>query len=498
MSAPTASTIPPAPAAQRHARVLIVGSGFSGIAMAIHLRRAGIEDVVILERAASLGGTWRDNAYPGCACDVESVLYSLSFAPNPDWSRTFSPQPEISAYLDRVARKHDVVRLVRFNENVTGAVLDERAAHWIVSASSGAWTAGALVLANGALSDARIPALPGLQDFAGPTFHTAQWDHRVALAGKRVAVIGTGASAIQVIPSIQPLVAQLTVFQRTPSWVMWRHDRAIPAWQRALFRRAPLVQRALRLAEYVRHELLFLPFRHGWARRIAEAVIGRHLKRQVRDPALRDALTPRYAIGCKRLVLSDDYYPAMAQPNVSLVTGEITRIAPHGVVTADGRTHAADVLVLATGFRVTDWLLAPIIRGRAGRTLADAWQGSPKAYMGTTVAGFPNLFTLMGPNTGLGHSSVLMMVESQIRHAVQLLSLTAQRGARVVEPTAEAQARFVRWMDESHATTVWNRGGCSSWYLDRTGRNSALWPFGVGKFRRTVERVRLEDYVFMP
>lgn len=325
---------------------------------------------------------------------------------------------------------------------------------------------------------------------------TRWWDHRVALAGKRVAVIGTGASAIQVIPAIQPLVSQLTVFQRTPSWVMWRHDRPIPAWQRALFRRVPIVQRALRLAQYLRHELLFLPFRHPWARRIAEAVIGRHLTRQGRDPALREALTPRYAIGCKRLLLSDDYYPAMAQPNVSLVTGAITRIAPHGVVTADGRTHDVDVLVLATGFRVTDWLLAPVIRGRGGRTLADAWQGSPKAYMGTTVAGFPNLFTLMGPNTGLGHSSVLMMVESQIRHVTQLLAMTAQRGARVAEPTAEAQARFVRWMDESLAITVWNRGGCSSWYLDRTGRNSALWPFGVGKFRRTVGRVRANDYLF--
>jgi cation diffusion facilitator CzcD-associated flavoprotein CzcO len=477
-------------------RVVIVGSGFSGVAMAIALRKAGITDVVILERAASLGGTWRDNAYPGCACDVESVLYSLSIAPNPDWSRTFSPQPEIRDYLDRVARDHDVVRLIRFNENVTGASFDERSARWTISASSGDWTADALVLANGALSDPRVPDLPGLSEFAGPVFHTAQWDHRVALAGKRVAVIGTGASAIQVIPAIQPLVSQLTVFQRTPSWVMWRHDRPIPRWQRTLFRRVPLVQRALRFAQYLRHEFLFLPFRHPWARRIAEAVIGRHLTRQVRDPALREALTPHYAIGCKRLLLSDDYYPAMAQPNVSLVTGRIARIAPQGVVTSDGRTHDADVLVLATGFRVTDWLLAPVIRGRGGRTLADAWQGSPKAYMGTTVAGFPNLFTLMGPNTGLGHSSVLMMVEAQIRHTVQLLAMTAQRGARAAEPTPEAQDRFVRWMDKSLATTVWNRGGCSSWYLDRTGRNSTLWPFGVGKFRRTVSRVRANDYEF--
>lgn len=496
MSAPTSSATLPTPPAHGHVRVLIVGSGFSGIAMAIHLRRAGIEDVVILERAASLGGTWRDNAYPGCACDVESVLYSLSFAPNPDWSRTFSPQPDIRAYLERVAREHDVVRLIRFNENVTGAHFDERSTRWTISGSSGDWTADALVLANGALSDPRIPTLPGLQDFAGPKFHTAQWDHRVALAGQRVAVIGTGASAIQVIPAIQPLVSQLTVFQRTPSWVMPRWDRANSARRRALYRRFPLTQKALRLLQYVRHEALFVPFRHPWARRFAEGVIGLHLRYQVRDPSLRAALTPHYAIGCKRLLLSDDYYPAMTQPNVSLVTAAITRIVPNGVVTADGRTHDADVLVLATGFRVTDWLLAPVIRGRGGRTLADAWQGSPKAYMGTTVTGFPNLFTLMGPNTALGHSSVLMMMETQIRHVLQLLALTARRGARVAEPTAEAQAQFVRWMDENLATTVWNRGGCSSWYLDRTGRNSTLWPFGVGRFRRTVSRVRVGDYLF--
>lgn len=495
MFAPTTSAIPLASAAHGHVRVLIVGSGFSGIAMAIHLRHAGIEDVVILERAASLGGTWRDNAYPGCACDVESVLYSLAFAPNPDWSRTFSPQPEIQDYLERVAAEHDVVRLIRFDENVTGATFDEHTARWAVSTPKGEWTADALVLANGALSDPRIPDLPGLSDFAGPAFHTAQWDHRVSLKGKRVAVIGTGASAIQVIPAIQPLVSRLTVLQRTASWVMPRWDRTNSARRRALYRRFPLTQQALRLLQYLRHEALFAPFRHPWARRFAEAVIGLHLRHQVRDPSLRAALTPRYAIGCKRLLLSDDYYPAMTRPNVSLVTDAITRIVPHGVVTADGRTHEADVLVLATGFRVTDWLLAPVIRGRGGRTLADAWQGSPKAYMGTTVAGFPNLFTLMGPNTGLGHSSVLMMMETQIRHVLQVLALTARRGARVAEPTAAAQAQFVRWMDESLATTVWNQGGCSSWYLDRTGRNSTLWPFGVGKFRRTVGRVRESDYL---
>lgn len=480
----------------RSTQVVIVGSGFSGIAMAIALRKAGITDVVILERAASLGGTWRDNAYPGCACDVESVLYSLSFAPNPDWSRTFSPQPEIRAYLDRVAESFGIVPLIRFGENVTGASWNEAAWWWTVTSTSGAWQCDSIVLANGPLSDPAVPAIPGLGTFAGPAFHTAQWDPSVSLDGKRVAVIGTGASAIQVIPAIQPVLGKLVVLQRSAAWVIPRHDRVVSAWRRALHRRVPFTQQAPRLLQYLRHEALFAPFRHDAARQLAEAVFGLHLKRQVRDPALRRALTPHYAIGCKRLLLSDDYYPAMTQPNVSLVTSAIERVVPQGIVTADGRTHEVDVIVLATGFRATDWLLAPVIRGRGGVSLADAWAGSPKAYMGTTVAGFPNLFTLLGPNTGLGHSSVLMMAEAQIAHAIEVLALTTQRGARSAEPTAEAQAQFVRWMNESLATTVWNRGGCTSWYLDRTGRNSALWPFGVGKFRQTVRRVRAKDYLF--
>ena len=318
----------------------------------------------------------------------------------------------------------------------------------------------------------------------------------MSLDGKRVAVIGTGASAIQVIPAIQPAVQSLVVLQRSAAWVIPRHDRAHAPWAHALYRRLPISQALLRLLQYLRHEALFLPFRHTFARRVAEWLIGLHLRRQVRDPALRRALTPRYGVGCKRLLLSDDYYPAMTQRNVALVTSAIERITPHGVVTADGRTYEVDVIVLATGFRVTDWLLAPVICGRNGQTLADAWQGSPKAYMGTTVAGFPNLFTLLGPNTGLGHSSVLMIAEAQIAHVMQVLTLTDSRGAACAEPTARAQAQFVEWLDRSLATTVWNRGGCKSWYLDGTGRNSALWPFGVGKFRRTVARVRPGDYEF--
>jgi cation diffusion facilitator CzcD-associated flavoprotein CzcO len=491
-------SLPGNPDTPRSARILIIGSGFAGIGMAIKLRERGITDIVILERAADLGGTWRDNRYPGCACDVESTLYSYSFAPNPDWSRTFSPQPEIQAYLRRVATEHGIVPLVRFKEEVTGARWDEGASEWSVTSTSGEWRAQSVVMANGALSDPIVPALPGLASFTGPAFHTAQWDTSIPLEGKRVAIVGTGASAIQVIPAIQPKVAKLVVLQRTPPWVLPRFDRAVPAWRRALYARVPLVQRLLRALLHLRHELLFQPFRHPSLRRLFERLVGLHLRHQVRDPALRSALTPSYALGCKRLLLSDDHYPALTQPNVEVVTSPISGIGPRSITTADGRTHDVDVLVLATGFRVTDPILAPLVVGRGGTSLADAWQGSPKAYMGTTVAGFPNLFMLMGPNTGLGHSSVILMAEAQFEHVLGVLALAESRGVRALEPRAEAQSRFVEWIDESLATTVWNAGGCKSWYLDRTGRNSALWPFGVDRFRRTVTRVVANDYTAVP
>ena len=429
---------------------------------------------------------------------MESTLYSLSFAPNPDWSRTFAPQGEILAYLRRVADEHGVTPLIRFNETVTGARWDDAAREWVVRSTSGEWRAQALVMANGALSDPILPRVPGMETFEGPAFHTAHWDAAARLDGLRVAVIGTGASAIQVVPALQPRVARLVVVQRTPAWVMPRHDRAVPAWRRAMYLRFPATQRLVRAALHLRHELLFQPFRHATIRRVAEWVIGGHLRRQVRDPALRARLTPDYGIGCKRLLLSDDYYPALTRSNVDVVTSPLASVGPRQITTADGATHEVDAIVYATGFRVTDPLLAPVVHGRDGRSLADAWAGSPKAHMGTTVAGFPNLFILMGPNTGLGHSSVLMMAEAQFEHILGVLALAETAGARVAEPRAEAQARFVAWVDRANATTVWNAGGCTSWYLDRTGRNSALWPYGVDRFRRTVGRVRHEDYALAP
>lgn len=483
-------------ASVRRARIVIIGGGFSGIGMAVRLRQQGITDFVILERASAIGGTWRDNSYPGCACDVQSVLYSFSFAPNPDWSRTYSQQPEIWAYLQRCVRDFDVGRHIVFDANVTSAAWDDDAQQWTVTTTEQRWLADVVVMASGPLSDPVMPSIDGLELFAGTTFHSSRWDHACDLRGKRVAVIGTGASAIQFVPKIQPVVGRLDLFQRTPPWVLPRKDKAIPEWRRALYRTIPLVQRAERAMVYAGREALHFPFRHMSAAGIVEWEAKRHLRRQISDPALRARLVPSYRIGCKRILVSDDYYPSLQQPNVSVVTDAITSIVPAGVVTADGLTHAADVIILGTGFRATDPPLASVVVGRDGRSLADAWRGSPQAYMGTSHVGFPNFFFLLGPNTALGHSSVMLMVEAQIDHALSVLQLMEARGAGAVEPDADAQRRYVAAIDVRLAATTWNSGGCRSWYLDVTGRNSTLWPDGVGAFRRTVATAQSDDYHF--
>jgi cation diffusion facilitator CzcD-associated flavoprotein CzcO len=466
-----------------HLRVAIVGGGFGGLGAAIRLKRDGIEDFLVFERADDLGGTWRDNSYPGCACDVPSHLYSFSFAPNPGWSRSFSGQPEIWAYLRRCAERFGVLPHVRFGHEVRAATWDDSAGHWLVETAGGAWTADALISAAGPLSEPAVPDLPGLDTFAGTAFHSARWDHGHDLAGRQVAVIGTGASAIQFVPRIQPEVARLRLFQRTAPWIIPRGDRAFTAAERALFRTVPAAQKVARAAVFATQEFSAIGFLHPRLLRQAQRVAVRHLRRSVPDPRLRATLTPDYTMGCKRVLRSDDYLPALTRPNVDVVTSGIREVRPQGIVTADGVEHPADTIIFGTGFHATDAPIAERIRGRGGRTLAEVWQGSPRAYLGTSVSGFPNLFLLLGPNTGLGHTSVVYIMESQLPYV-----LGALRHGGIVEPRPEVQRAFVDEVDRRMRGTVWAVGGCTSWYIDRTGRNSTIWPGFASAFRRRLRR----------
>jgi cation diffusion facilitator CzcD-associated flavoprotein CzcO len=475
-------------------RIAIVGGGFGGLGAGIELKRQGLEDFVIFERAGDVGGTWRDNRYPGCACDVQSHLYSFSFAPNPDWTHTYSPQPEIYDYLKRCARAFGLSAHIRLNHAVRAAAWDEGAQRWRIETTHGTWTARVLVLASGALSEPTTPEIDGLERFAGKVFHSARWEPGYDLAGRRVAVIGTGASAIQIVPAIQPHVAQLHVFQRTPPWIMPRRDRSFSERERDLYRRFPLVQRARRASIYLFRELLVVGFRHPGLARLVEHVALRHLERSVPDPVLRAKLTPRYAIGCKRVLVSNDYLPALTRRNVELVADGVAAVRERAIVGGDGIERPVDAIILCTGFRATDPPLAEHVRGRGGQTLAAVWAGSPQAHLGTTVAGFPNLFILAGPNTGLGHSSVVYMLEAQIAHLLGALDHMERHGIAVLEPRGAAQAAYVAEVQRRMVGTVWTAGGCASWYLDRKGRNAALWPDFTWRFRRRAARFDPGDY----
>ncbi|HEX8392975.1 MAG TPA: NAD(P)/FAD-dependent oxidoreductase [Longimicrobium sp.] len=480
--------------AETRTGIIIIGSGFGGLGMAIRLRQEGRDDFLILERAGDVGGTWRDNTYPGAACDVQSHLYSFSFALNPEWSHSFSRQPEIQAYLRRTAEEYEILPRVRFHHEVTSAEWDEAAGHWRVRAAGRDFAAPVLVMAAGALSDPMIPAIPGLDAFRGRAFHSSQWDHAYDLAGKRVAVIGTGASAIQFVPAIQPVVGRLHLFQRTPPWIIPRHDRPLGRAGQALFRRVPAAQKAVRAGIYLAREAFVFGFRNPRAMAVAQRTALRHLRRSVPDPVLRAKLTPDFTMGCKRVLLSNDYLPALTRPNVEVVTDAIAEIRARSIITRDRVEREVDAIILGTGFRPTDPPLAPVTRGREGRTLAEAWKGSPQAHLGTTVAGFPNLFILLGPNTGLGHTSVVYMIEAQLEHVIRALRHMRETGVAALEPRPEAQAAFVAEVDRRMRGTVWTHGGCASWYLDETGRNSTLWPDFTWRFRRRLSRFDPSEY----
>ncbi|MBK1783409.1 flavin-containing monooxygenase [Prauserella cavernicola] len=478
----------------RRVRIAIVGAGFGGLGAAISLKRAGFEDFVVLERAGDVGGTWQANTYPGAQCDIPSILYSFSFAPNPAWSRLYPLQREIHEYLRRCARDFGVLPHLRLRHELLDARWDESARMWRLRTDRGRWDAEILVGALGPFSEPAVPDLPGLERFQGTVFHSARWDHEHDLTGERVGVLGTGASAVQIVPRVQPRAGTLTVFQRTPTWIMPHPDRPMDGWPRRVFERVPAVQSLARTGLDLMQEALVPGLVHRPRLLKGLEWLGRaHLRRQVRDAGLRAKLTPTHDFGCKRPTFSNAYYPALAAPNAEVVTEPIAEVVPTGVVTADGRTHELDTLVLGTGFRMTDHPAYTLLRGRDGRSLAEVWDGSPRAYLGTTVAGFPNFFLLLGPNSVV-YTSQVVTIEAQVAYVLSCLREMERQRLAVLEVREDAQRRFVREVDRGLAGSVWNTGGCTSYYRDHTGRNVTFYPGFNRRFRARTRRVDLTDY----
>ncbi|MGW0005381.1 flavin-containing monooxygenase [Nocardia grenadensis] len=477
-----------------HHGIVVLGAGFGGIGLAIKLREAGFDDLVLLERADDLGGTWQANTYPGCACDVPSQLYSYSFAPNPDWSRTYGKQREILEYLRQVATDHDVVRHIRLGTELTEARWDEAAQLWRIQTSRGPLTADFFISAAGVFAEAKYPELPGIERFEGTTFHSLHWDHEHDLTGERVAVIGTGASAVQFVPEIAPRVAALTVFQRSAPWIVPRMDRPTLGVERTLLRRLPLAQKAIRGTWYTLIEGFGLVgfvdnrFRHPYE------MLGRlQLLRQIRDPQLRRKATPDYIIGCKRAIFSDAYLPALDRTNVEVVTDGIAEVRPRSLLTRAGAEIPVDTIIYGTGFTPIPTAFERIV-GRDDVSIADLYHKRPQTYLGAAMAGFPNFFCTLGPFGAAGNQSAIFMLESQIAYIVDALQTLRARGARRVEVRQETQDSFVEEMARRSADTVWLTGGCQSYYTTPDGGNAGLYPNWSFEYRRRTKQFDAESY----
>jgi cation diffusion facilitator CzcD-associated flavoprotein CzcO len=481
---------------RRHLGVLIIGSGFAGLGATIRLRKDGRDDFLVVERGSEVGGTWRDNTYPGAACDVPSHLYSYSFELNPHWSRSFSPQPEIQHYLRSVAAKYNVGEKHLFDTEVTLATWDQETARWLVDTTNGNFSADVLISAVGALCEPALPAIKGIENFRGELFHSARWNHSADLKGKRVALIGTGASAIQVGPAIAGDVAHLDVYQRTAPWVMPRHDRTYSKVESLAYRHVPFLQRAAREAIYWGREAFVLGF--AFEPRILQAaqrIAERNIAKAIKDPQLRAAVTPDWQIGCKRILISNTWYPMLAQDNVDLVTDGIVEVRENAVVTADGTVREVDAIIVATGFHVTDSPTYQRIVGRDGRSLASVWdEQGQQAYKGAAVAGFPNLLFVVGPNTGLGHSSMVYMIESHLNYLSDALKTVSARQLATFEVRPDVQRTYNENLRKHMDRTIWKTGGCASWYLDKHGNNTTLWPRFTFLFRRQTRRFDVAAY----
>ena len=476
-------------------RIAIIGTGFGGLCMAMQLVRAGIRSFTLFEKAATLGGTWRDNTYPGAACDVQSHLYSYSFEPKSDWSRKFGTQAEIRQYLEDCARKYDLYGHIRFESEVSGAVFDDALQNWRLDLATGVSDVFDVVItACGQLNRPAWPNIPGRDAFTGPSFHSARWDHTVDLRGRHVAVIGTGASAIQFVPRIVDRVGRLKLFQRSGAWVVSKPDRPFKRFEQRLFARFPLLDRVYRTLIYWKNESRALAFtRFGFLLETFAWKARFEAWRQMRDADKRRRLIPDYKIGCKRILLASDWYPAIDRDNLDLITDDIDHIEADAVVTKDGTRHAADVLIYGTGFQATDFLAPMAITGRNGASLNAAWRDGAEAYKGISVSGFPNLFILYGPNTNLAHSSIVFMLESQVRYVMQCIETLREPAVATMDVRAERQQAYNRDVQERLDGTVWT-AGCDSWYTTASGKQTNNWPDFTFAFRRMTARLAREDY----
>ena len=478
-------------------RVIIIGGGFSGLGVAIQLLNKGITDFAILEKAKQLGGTWRENTYPGCACDVPSHFYSYSYAPKTSWSRVFAEQAEIQAYLLEVAERFKVLPHVKLETEALRTDWDPIRRRWSVQTNKGLLEAQFIVMGQGPLHEPKLPNVPGIDTFTGTTFHSARWNHAHDLRGKKVAVIGTGSSAIQFVPKIQPKVERLTLFQRTAPWVLPKPDHAIPAAEEWALRNVPGLRLALRGTIYGATELLQLAQRRPPVMRRLQGIAEWHIQRQVKDPEIRRAVTPSFTLGCKRLLLSNTYYPAIQAPNAELVPLGVSRITPTGVVDSRGVERAVDTIIFGTGFHVTDTKTPDRVYGVDGKSVGETWDGSPEAYLGTTVHGFPNAFFMIGPNTGNGHGSAFVIIEAQAKYIVDTINTAVRERIASIEVRPAAQKAWNTEVQAALATGIFNAGGCDSYYIDRNGRNSSIYPWTTFDMRWRMRRFDREAFALV-
>ncbi len=480
-------------AAEYH-KIVIIGGGFAGLGAAIKLKEAGIHDFILLEKAHEMGGVWRENTYPGCACDVPSSLYSYSFEPNPNWSRVFAPQAEIKDYLQNIANKYNIMPHVRLNTEVISARWSDETQNWLIETDQGEFTAQFSIMACGPMHEPVLPNIKGIDQFSGQIFHSSQWRHDLDLTGKRVAVIGTGASAIQFIPQIQPIVKQLTVFQRTAQWILPKSDINLPKPIQALFKYLPLTQRLLRGGVYGVFESINGGLQSPAAMKQFQKLAELHLNLTIKDKKLREKLRPNFIIGCKRILQSNNWYPALAQNNVEVIASALAEVQGNTLIAEDGSQTEADIIILATGFEIAEPPIAKRVYNRFGQSMADVWQGSPEGYKGTMVEACPNGFLMFGPNVAVS-SSAFIIIEAQLPYIVDAIKQAVDQGIQTIEPDPKLIKPYNEKIQAALQHTVWNKGGCQSYFLDRNGRNSTAWPWTTFKLKQQLKRFNLNEYL---